>query len=130
MAAVASGVMATTGGVLTCPEYRENRTLAKSPPLRLTRRGRFVVTGVSALLVALLSMGLATAAQATRHAGPPGPGRYITKVVVQPGQNLWSLVEAYAPNADPRQEIAQVLQLNSLTSDQIWPGQVLWLPKG
>ena len=130
MAAVASGAMATTGGVLACPEYRENRTLATSPPLRLTRRGRFVVTGVSALLVALLSMGLGTAAQATRHVGPPAPGPYITKVVVQPGQNLWSLVQLYAPNADPRQAIAQVLQLNSLASEQIWPGQVLWLPKG
>jgi hypothetical protein len=122
--------MATAGGALIYPEYRENRTLATRPPLRLTRRGRFVVTGVSALLVGLLSMGLASAAQATRHAGAPGQGRYITKVVVQPGQDLWSLVQAYAPDVDPRQAIAQVLQLNSLDSDQIWPGQVLWLPKG
>jgi LysM repeat protein len=89
-----------------------------------------VVTGVSALLIGLLTVGLATTAQATRRSGPADPGRYLTRVVVQPGQSLWSLVQAYAPDVDPRQAIAQVLELNSLSGDQLQPGQVLWMPKG
>jgi len=41
------------------------RTPVTLPPPRLTRRGRMAVTGVSALLIGALSVGLATAAQAT-----------------------------------------------------------------
>jgi hypothetical protein len=59
------------------------------------------VTGVSALLIGALSVGLATAAQATR-AGSASPGRYVTRVTVLPGQSLWSLAQAHDPGADPR----------------------------
>lgn len=127
---MATSVMTVPGGGSARPRQRQNRTPAGPPPLRLTQRGRIVVTGVSALMAGLLSVGLATAAQATRQAGQPEwPGRYVTRVVVQPGQSLWSLAEAYAPRSDPRQVIQQVLQLNSLASDQLRPGQVLWLPR-
>jgi LysM repeat protein len=88
-----------------------------------------VATGVSALLVGALSVGLATAAQATR-AGSASPGRYVTKVTVLPGQSLWSLAEAYDPNADTRLVIQEMQQLNSLTGDQVQPGEVLWVPRG
>ena len=98
-------------------------------PVRLTRRGRLVVASVSALVIGVLSVVLATAAQAT-HGGPAAPGRYVTKVLVRPGQNLWSLAETYDPNADPRVITAQIQQLNSMTSDQLQPGQVLWVPRG
>jgi LysM repeat protein len=88
-----------------------------------------VVTGVSALVIGALSVGLATAAQATR-AGSSSPGRYVTKVMVLPGQTLWSLAEAHDPGADARLAIQQIQQLNSMTGDQIQPGEILWVPRG
>ena len=88
-----------------------------------------MVTGVSALLIGALSVGLATAAQATR-AGSASSGRYIAKVTVLPGQSLWSLAEAYDPNADTRLVIQEMQQLNSLTGDQVQAGEVLWVPRG
>jgi len=87
------------------------------------------VTGVSALLIGALSVGLATAAQATRS-GPASPGRYLSKVTVLPGQSLWSLAEAYDPDADTRQVVQQIKQLNSMTGDQVRAGAVLWVPRG
>ena len=101
-------------------------------PLRLTRRGRLVVTATAVLLVAAVSMTLAGVAQATGHsAGTSAPAREgVTKVLVRPGQNLWSLAERYAPNADTRQVIQEILQLNSMSTDQVQPGQVLWMPRG
>ena len=108
---------------------RPIRTPGALPPPRLSRRGRMVVTGVSALLIGALSVGLATAAQATR-ARPASPGRYIAKVTVLPGQSLWSLAAAYDPNADTRLVIQEMQQLNSLTGDQVQPGEVLWVPRG
>jgi LysM repeat protein len=87
------------------------------------------VAGVSALLIGTLSVGLATAAQATR-AGSASPGRYLAKVTVLPGQSLWSLAEAYDPDADTRQIVQQIRQLNSMTGDQVRAGEVLWVPRG
>jgi hypothetical protein len=108
---------------------RPIRTPMTPPHPRLTRRGRMAVTGVSALLIGALSVGLAAAAQATR-AGTASPGRYLAKVAVRPGQSLWSLAEAYDPDADTRQVIQQIKQLNSMTGDQVRAGKVLWVPRG
>jgi hypothetical protein len=105
------------------------RTPAPLPPARLTRRGRVVVTGVSALLIGALSVGLATAAQAA-HAGPTSPDSSITRVTVLSGQSLWSVAEAHDPNADTRLVIQEIQRLNSMTGDQVQAGQVLWVPRG
>lgn len=102
-------------------------------PVRLTRRGRLVVTAMAVLLVAAGSVALAGAAQALGHSGatarPGTAGAAITKVEVRPGQSLWTLAEAYDPNADTRQVIQEILQLNSMSTDQVQPGQVLWMPR-
>jgi hypothetical protein len=66
-----------------------------------------MVTGVSALLIGALSVGLATAAQATR-ARTGTTGRYVVKVAVHPGQSLWSLAEAYDPDADTRLIVQEI----------------------
>jgi len=126
--------MATNGPIVTMNHERVTggerpiRTAVAVPPARLTRRGRIVVTGVSALLIGALSAGFATAAQATRT-GSGSPGRYVTKVTVLSGQSLWSLGEAYDPNADTRLIISEIQQLNSMSGDQVQPGEVLWVPR-
>lgn len=106
-------------------------TPAARTPVRLTRRGRLVVTTVALLVIAAVSVPLAGAAQALGHSGGVAPrlGAGITKVEVWPGQNLWSLAEAYDPNADTRQVIQEILQLNSMSTDQVQPGQILWMPR-
>jgi nucleoid-associated protein YgaU len=99
-------------------------------PVRLTRRGRLVVTAAAVLMIGGLSMALAGAAQATGHGHTSaglGPG--VTKVEVRPGQSMWSIAEAYDPNADTRLVIQEILQMNSLSGDQLQPGQVLWVPR-
>lgn len=112
------------------------RSAAQGPaltPVRLTRRGRLVVTGMAVLLVAAGSVALAGAAQAIGHSGaqarPGTAGAAITKVEVRPGQSLWTLAEAYDPNADTRQVIQEILQLNSMSTDQVQPGQILLMPR-
>jgi nucleoid-associated protein YgaU len=128
--AVLTGVPTGNAGHGCVPvNSRPPRTVSPRPAVRLTRRGRIAVVGLSALAAGLLSVVLATGAQAT-HSGSADPGRYLAKVVVHPGQSLWSLAEAYDPRADPRDVIAQIEQLNSLAADQVQPGQVLWVPRG
>jgi nucleoid-associated protein YgaU len=104
---------------------------APHTPVRFTRPGRAVITAAAVLTIGALSMALAGAAEATGHSGASAtPGRGVTKVVIRAGESLWSVAEAHDPNADTRLVIAEILQLNSVKSDQVQPGQVLWVPRG
>lgn len=95
--------------------------------LRLTRRGRVVLTSVAALpLVAgaavfALNGGGAFAGGTASSA----PFRYVT---IQSGQSLWRVAESVAPTADPRDVIAGIVDLNRLESVDVRPGQRLAIP--
>jgi hypothetical protein len=49
---------------------------------------------------------------------------------VTAGDTLWKIAAELAPNQDPRDFIAQLAELNKLTSDGVTPGQRLLLPNG
>ncbi len=102
-------------------------------PLRLTQRGRLVV-GVLAVLLATVAMTvIATAvagrAQASNH-GRDGAGyQGMHRIVVQPGETLWTIASQAEPSADPRQVIAEIMTGNSMTSTVVQAGELLWVPK-
>ncbi len=98
--------------------------------LRLTRRGRIVVAVLAVLLLTVLSLVIAGAAQATSHSAPRGAaGSGLGQVVVRPGQSLWSVAENADPDADTRLVIQQIVQLNALSGDTVFAGQRLWVPR-
>jgi hypothetical protein len=109
------------------------RSSSPSPgPVRLTRRGRVVAGGLAiAAVVAvafLVSLTLAGGALASSH-GAPGAGyRGMRRVVVEPGQTLWSIASAAQPTADPRLVIQQIMTSNSLSGASIDAGEQLWVP--
>ena len=102
-------------------------------PLRLTRRGRVVFTGLAAVLVTAVMVGLGIGtgtAQATNSApSHSGTGRYLARVTVRPGESLWAVAENTAPGADPRAIIAEVIDLNRLGGTTVYPGEQLWVPR-
>src|SRR5579859_3713420 len=98
-------------------EQAARRQAPANPPLRLTRRGRIVVAVAAALVLAALSLVIASAAQATNH---PVPAR--------PGQTLWSVAENADPGADTRVVIQQITELNGLTGSVVYAGERLWVP--
>ena len=49
-------------------------------------------------------------------------------VTIEAGQSLWQLAESVAPAQDPRDVIADIVNLNQLTSEAVQPGQRLALP--
>ena len=137
-----SGIRPRHGGVTH--SARPHRVLARRPhrvplgsgdapraALRLTRRGRVVAAAVAALLVTVVSLLAAGAAQATNHALPSGAARQnLIQVVVRPGQSLWSVAESADPDQDTRAVIQQIVDLNSLSGDFVFAGQQLWVPRG
>jgi LysM domain-containing protein len=107
------------------------RAGAPDVALRLTRRGRVLVAAVAALLVTVVSLLAAGAAQATNHGLPPGAARQnLIRVVVRPGQSLWSVAESADPDQDTRAVIHQIVDLNALSGDVVFAGQQLWVPRG
>ncbi|MBX3094764.1 MAG: LysM peptidoglycan-binding domain-containing protein [Cryobacterium sp.] len=95
--------------------------------LRLTARGRAVFATLAALpiVIAMFVFSLnggganATADLAT------GDFEYVT---VMAGQSLWQLAVELEPGADPRDVIYDVLQLNQLSSSEVYAGQRLAIP--
>ena len=96
-------------------------------PLRITRRGRAVLAAVIAvpLAVAAVLGGIgAVGATATDRQSSTS----FSYVTVAPGESLWQLATQVAPNADPRDVVDQITDLNSLTSGVIQPGQRIAIP--
>jgi LysM domain len=107
------------------------RAQATNVPLRLTRRGRVVIAVAAAILMAAVSLIAAGAVQATSRSAPPRVAEQaLARVVVRPGQSLWSVAERADPGADTRQVIQQIVELNGLTGDAVVAGQWLWVPRG
>ena len=93
---------------------------------RLTRRGRLMVLLVlAALLFTAFSLGRA-ASQAASEA--PVPTAQYEQTVVLPGDTLWAVARRLAPEHDPRDVVAQIRELNDLTTTQLQAGQQLLLP--
>jgi nucleoid-associated protein YgaU len=103
--------------------------------VRLTRRGRRVLAGF-AIVVALAAISVfwisaAGGAQAASHHSAAGSAyRGLTRVVVRPGQTLWSIAARAEPTADPRSVIAQIMEVNAISSPDVQPGELLWVPQG
>jgi LysM repeat protein len=49
-------------------------------------------------------------------------------VSVAPGESLWHLAQQIAPNADPRDVVDAIANLNALSSGVVQPGQRLAIP--
>jgi LysM repeat protein len=97
-----------------------------APPLRLTRRGRAVVLVALFLSATLASAVLFTTAS---RADDPSTGPAPT-VVVQPGDTLWKIAARNVHRRDNQEAVAELRDLNKLSSYDIQPGDVLLLPRG
>ena len=106
------------------------RVVTTSTRLRLTRRGRSVLTTVGALPLAavvafaMLNGGTASAARDDSSA----TAATFETVVVAPGETLWAIAGQVAPTADPRDVVDAIVSLNALDSAGVVAGQDLAIP--
>jgi len=56
--------------------------------------------------------------------------RTYAQVVIQDGDNLWSIVERYNPDAniDIRDVIYEIYEINDIDADDIMPGDTIFVP--
>lgn len=97
------------------------------PRLRLTSRGRLVFGTLAALPVIAIALLVGPNALGANATSDLGTGDF-TYVSIAPGESLWQLAAAVAPQADPRDVVADILKLNNLSSGDVQPGQELALP--
>jgi hypothetical protein len=102
-------------------------TPATAPRLRLTQRGRGVLTFLVAtpLVIAAFFFALNGGGATASLEGSNTPIEYVT---VESGQTMWQLAEEIAPRSDPRDVIAQLVQFNQLSGADIYAGQELAIP--
>lgn len=101
---------------------------ARTTHLRLTRRGRIVMTTLAALplVLGIGYVGLSGSVAAATSESSSAQFEYVT---VQTGQSLWELAHEVAPDDDPRYVVDAIMSLNGLTSAVIYPGQSLAVPQ-
>ncbi|WP_258006396.1 LysM peptidoglycan-binding domain-containing protein [Arthrobacter sp. AFG20] len=103
----------------------------KPPRLRLTRRGRIVLIGLPLVLLAAVILSLTGLLNSPAKAADNASGLTVTptvSVTVQPGESLWAIAGQVDPDRDPRDVIADIVQLNDLQAGKVMPGQQLFVP--
>ena len=101
------------------------------PPLRLTRRGKVVLIGIPLMLLTALLLSLVGFLNSPAKAADSTADLALTptvSVTVQAGESLWAIAGTVAPERDPRDVIADIVQLNNLSAGSVVPGQQLFVP--
>lgn len=97
-----------------------------SAGLRLTRRGRLVVTAMAVVLAGLVTL---TAQNAT--AGSAREPLEVDAYTVMVGDTLWSIAGSVAaPGQDRRAVVDQIISINGLDGASLAVGQLLVVPAG
>ena len=126
----ATSLSATHEGVRAVRGAQPSGARPAATRLRLTRRGRAVLTTlVAAPLAAALAftaLGATSAAAAPDTAG--GATVTFDTVMIAPGETLWGIASEIAPSADPRDVVDAIKRLNALESAQLVAGQRLAIP--
>lgn len=98
---------------------------AAKPHLRITARGRAVLAIAIAVPIALLSITAIDLDAAATDTVATGEFSYVSVAV---GESLWDVARYIAPEADPREVVADLVQLNALGSADVHAGERLAIP--
>lgn len=119
------GELEDTGVGATAPAPTPLRVVPEEPSapvrMRITRRGRLVVTGTVTLL---LAVGVAALVGSVLPAG----ASTAETVVVQPGQTLSQIAATELPELSLDSAIVQIQLANDMNTLQVQAGQTLEIP--
>lgn len=119
----AGAVRATARTVRPGAEPGRRPIQGRAGGVRLTRRGRLTARVLLLLTATVTVVGVAAATRADDT--PPSPPR---TVMVQEGDTLWNLATRYAPERPPRETVAEIRRLNSLSGSTVRVGERIVLP--
>ena len=98
-------------------------------PIKLTRRGRLVLSTVSfGIMLAISAFSLFGIATSSAKATNETSNSATTQIVVAPGETLWTIAARVNPEIDPRAVIEEIKALNVIEGSEVYAGQVLLVP--
>ncbi len=98
-------------------------------PIKLTRRGRLVLSTVSfGIMLAISAFSLFSIATTSAKASNETSNSATTQIVVAPGETLWTIAARVNPEIDPRAVIEDIKALNVIEGSEVYAGQVLLVP--
>ena len=109
------------------PTTAPAQPVARRVRVRLTRRGRVVLTLAFLAAAIALMVPLGGLATATLTGGNPEPVRIVE---VGPGETLYGIADDLAAPGEIREMVHRIQELNSLPGGQITEGQKLAVPRG
>ncbi|MDA0274074.1 MAG: LysM peptidoglycan-binding domain-containing protein [Actinobacteria bacterium] len=99
---------------------------SNTAPMRLTRRGRRLLTAISLAIVLSVSLpALVNMAGASNTS--MGNQQLTNWVTVQSGDTLWEIARSISPDRDPREVVWEIKQINAL-SDGLIAGERIRIP--
>lgn len=99
-----------------------------SSRMRLTRRGRIVFGGLATFAAAAVLALVASLSAPQAIASDEAGGAEFSYVVAAPGASLWQLATELDRSMDPRDLIAEIVQLNQLQGSEVVVGQPIAVP--
>ncbi|QIK66144.1 LysM peptidoglycan-binding domain-containing protein [Nocardioides sp. HDW12B] len=108
----------------TAPTAPRAAGARSAPGVRLTRRGRWVVTLLILGAILGLSLVVSSGSVATGERGAPA----TEQVVVEQGDTLWGIATRVGGPGETRSVMLEIEQLNHLDSSVLVEGQVLAVP--
>ncbi|PQZ92830.1 peptidoglycan-binding protein [Arthrobacter sp. MYb227] len=112
------------------PEPAATTTRSDLAPLRLTRRGKFVLIGMPIFILSVGVLMLIGVFLSPAKASADAPlGVDALNVTVVEGDTLWGLAREFAPNTERREAIRQIAELNNLHGNILHAGTELFIPR-
>ncbi|WP_309130885.1 LysM peptidoglycan-binding domain-containing protein [Brevibacterium sp.] len=107
---------------------------ALAPELHVTARGRRALRLLRTIIFALVIVGgaffVATqSSTAEAVSGSAAVGIDAESVIVEEGQSLWEVAVGLDLDRDPRDVVADIVEINHLSSPVVHPGQTLDVPR-
>jgi hypothetical protein len=102
-------------------------TVTSNPaPMRLTRRGRRLLTAIALAIVVTVSFPVLVDIAGASNASM-GNQQLTNWVTVQSGDTLWEIARSISPDRDPREVVWEIKQINVLI-DGLVAGERIRIP--
>lgn len=96
--------------------------------IKLTRRGRVVLGGLATFAAAAVLVLGASLVAPQAVASSDDSGASFGYVIAAPGASLWQLATELDPSVDPRDLVAEIVQLNQMRGSDVVVGQPIAVP--
>lgn len=110
---------------------REQRNYYRKIRRQREIRRKFILAGIAVVLVLIFALSYHAFVSQANTGIEDISYKYFTSVQIQAGDTLWSLADRYADDvhyASQDQYIAEVMEINHMTDEDIYAGNYLIVP--